>query len=385
MNDRGPGRIVTIWTQGFVWYSAGFNQHRDTHGLRFAPVRSRYSRSPSWRPAAGSMPSAPRRRPNAPGGLSRPHLQRQRALRRRRARARRRLPDRTAQMSDSDLMLRLDRLETQIRQLTGVIEQLQFRNQQLEGQLRRLQEDTEYRFQELGAKGAARPALQSRPQSPPPQPPAPATTGAPGRRGDAFDPTQNPNAPGAPHTLGSVNAGAGTAAADAATDVRGGAGEPIGAPGGRGAGAPLDLATMGPPGGAPGPALRNPNAGGAVVATLPPSQTPRDEYDLAYGYVLRKDYALAEEGFRSFLSRYPGDRHDRRRHLLAGRKPVPASALPRRGRSFPQRLDQISRRPPRRRTRCCGSGSRLPRSARRKRPARRSARSCASFPAHRPA
>jgi TolA-binding protein len=34
-----------------------------------------------------------------------------------------------------------------------------------------------------------------------------------------------------------------------------------------------------------------------VVATLPPSQTPRDEYDLAYGYVLRKDYALAEESF----------------------------------------------------------------------------------------
>ena len=65
---------------------------------------------------------------------------------------------------------------------------------------------------------------------------------------------------------------------------------------------------MGPPGGAPGSALRNPNAGGAVVATLPPSQTPRDEYDLAYGYVLRKDYALAEEGFRSFLSKYPGDR-----------------------------------------------------------------------------
>ena len=62
-------------------------------------------------------------------------------------------------------MLRLDRLETQIRQLTGVIEQLQFRNQQLEGQVRRLQEDTDYRFQESSAKGGARPALQSRPQT----------------------------------------------------------------------------------------------------------------------------------------------------------------------------------------------------------------------------
>ena len=214
--------------------------------------------------------------------------------------------DRTAQMSDSDLMLRLDRLETQLRQLTGVIEQLQFRNQQLEGQLRRLQEDTDYRFQESNAKGAPRPALQSRPQNPPPQPSAPATTGAPGRRGDAFDPTQNPNAPGAPHTLGSI--GGPGAPPPMSPSMGDAAAEPIGAPGGRGAGAPLDLATMGPPGGAPGPALRNPSAGGAVVATLPPSQTPRDEYDLAYGYVLRKDYALAEESFRSFLSRYPGDR-----------------------------------------------------------------------------
>ena len=230
--------------------------------------------------------------------------------------------DRTAQMSDSDLMLRLDRLETQIKQLTGVMEQLQFRNQQLEGQLRRLQEDTDYRFQESNAKGAPRPALQSRPQNPPPQPAGPATTSAPGRRGDAFDPTQNPNAPGAPHTLGSVNAPGGPspmASSPMASSPMSsspmlppvsadGAGQPIGAPGGRGAGAPLDLATMGPPGGAPGSALRNPNAGGAVVATLPPSQTPRDQYDLAYGYILRKDYALAEDGFRSFLSRYPGDR-----------------------------------------------------------------------------
>ena len=33
---------------------------------------------------------------------------------------------------------------------------------------------------------------------------------------------------------------------------------------------------------------------------MAPSNTPKDEYDLAYGYVLRKDYALAEEGLRAF-------------------------------------------------------------------------------------
>ena len=44
-----------------------------------------------------------------------------------------------------------------------------------------------------------------------------------------------------------------------------------------------------------------------MVATLPPSQTPKDEFDLGYGYVLRKDYALAEDTLRGFLQRHPSD------------------------------------------------------------------------------
>jgi len=197
--------------------------------------------------------------------------------------------EQTAQMSGADLVVRLERLESQIRQLTGAIEQLQFRNQQLEAQVRRLQE------------GGAISGVQPRPVSPP-VPSGPAATTAPGRRGDAFDPVQNPSAPGAPHTLGAVNAPAGQppAAADPNDPS-------IDAPGGRVANAPLDLANMGPPGG-PTPGQPPRGAAAGVSATLPPSQTPRDEYDLAYGYVLRKDYALAEDGFRNFLSRYPDDR-----------------------------------------------------------------------------
>ncbi len=41
---------------------------------------------------------------------------------------------------------------------------------------------------------------------------------------------------------------------------------------------------------------------------MAPCNTPKDEYDLAYGYVLRKDYALAEEGLRAFLKNHPNDR-----------------------------------------------------------------------------
>jgi tol-pal system protein YbgF len=207
--------------------------------------------------------------------------------------------DRTAQMSGPDQVVRLERLESQIRQLNGAIEQLQFRNQQLEAQVRRLQEENEYRHQELGAKGGARSSMPPRAQGLPPQGPA-----APGRRGDAFDPTQNPNAPGAPHTLGSINTPGGQPPMPPPLGAERDE-PPVGAPGGRGANAPLDLATVGPPAGAmPGQPARGP----AAVATLPPSQTPRDEYDLAYGYMLHKDYALAEGSFRSFLNKYPDDR-----------------------------------------------------------------------------
>ncbi|MFL6798809.1 MAG: tol-pal system protein YbgF [Xanthobacteraceae bacterium] len=190
----------------------------------------------------------------------------------------------TVAPAGSDVTLRVDRLEAQIRQLTGVVEQLQYRNQQLEGMVRRMQDG--------GA--SATPSASAAPH------PRPAAAGSPvpGRRGDAFDPALQPQAPGAPQTLGAVAAvggGVPIGAADAG----------MGAPSGRGAG-PLDIATMPPAAAAPG--SRAPQGSGAVAATQPPTQTPRDEFDLGYGYVLHKDYALAEDTFRSFLSKYPNDR-----------------------------------------------------------------------------
>jgi len=218
----------------------------------------------------------------------------------------------------SDLAVRLDRLEGQIRQLTGAIEQLQYRNQQLEGQVRRMQ-DAEYRAPDAAARGAppARPGYPPQPSYPPqptqpqatqPYSPPPAAPG--GRRGDAFDPSLNPNAPGAPRPLGTT---APSAPLAQATDPE----EPVGAPGGRTAGAPLDLSTLTGLAGnadAPPPASRNPggnpgsSSGGTQVAALPPTDSPKDTYDLAYGYILRREYALAEDTFRQFLRRFPNDR-----------------------------------------------------------------------------
>jgi tol-pal system protein YbgF len=226
---------------------------------------------------------------------------------------------RVAQSDPGDLSVRLDRMENALRQLTGTIENLQYRNQQLETQLKRMQDDTEYRFQQLGSKGSAPPPAQAAPMNPGNTPGGPPAN--PGRRSDVFDPSQHPNAPGAPRVLGNQ--------ATIAVPEQGRDSGPVGAPGGRAAGAPLDLATMAgnndaptrspPPGaiasaaGAPVPAtqtppqVRNVGPAGQQLATLPPSASPKDEYDMAYGYVLHKDYSLAEQSFRDFLKKYPNE------------------------------------------------------------------------------
>lgn len=228
---------------------------------------------------------------------------------------------RMAQVGSSDLLMRIDALERQLRTLTGAIEQLQYRNQQLEQQVRRI-EDEAGRGPGAAAPGAVRPSQQARPGAiPPPTVTAPPPAGAPtgrGRRNDAFDPTLHPNAPGAPQPLGSLGSrsdalepgGEGPAGAVASaaprTDSSGAviiSGEdPVGVPGGRDPGTPLDLTRQ------PRPAATPAAAPGPQVATLPPSQTPRDEFDFAYGYVMRKDYALAEDALRGFLAKYPSDR-----------------------------------------------------------------------------
>ena len=240
----------------------------------------------------------------------------------------------------AELTVRLDRLENALRQLTGTIEQLQYRNQQLETQVRALQQGGPAAIPQQPS--AATPVLP--PRATPPGGQVPPASGPGNRRSDVFDPSQQPDAPGAPRTLGSLSSN-GAAVANGAPMTNGAPlvnEPPVGAPGGRDAGAPLDLSTLSgnpppanAPNGAPGAALplppvtnppvmasapdappagpvRNatpnppPNAG--KLATLPPSASAQDEYDLAYGYILHKDYALAEQAFRDFLKKYPSER-----------------------------------------------------------------------------
>jgi tol-pal system protein YbgF len=222
-----------------------------------------------------------------------------------------------AQSGEVDPEMRIQQLENQLRQLTGQNEELQYRNRQLEERLRALQGGAPGVPAGQPAAGqpamvqpgiAAAPPMQPAPRQPQPgyEPqiaaPAPIVqepAGAPPtpgrRRGDAFDPSQVPNAPGAPRALGG---GQLPIPAEA----------PVGAPGGRAAGEPLDLANTATRGPAPAalPPPRSPG-GSSALTTLPPSATPKDEFDLGIGYMQRKDYALAEETMRNFAQKYPSD------------------------------------------------------------------------------
>jgi tol-pal system protein YbgF len=212
------------------------------------------------------------------------------------------------QTYDVDPEIRIQQLENQLRQLTGQNEELQYRNRQLEERLRQLGA--------APAGPAAQPNVAAIPAQPVPAPRQPPVQQAPTdqqiaapapiiqepapqpstrRRSDAFDPGQNPNAPGAPRALGGGQ-----------LPIPGEVG--VGAPGGRGPGEPLDLGnTAGVPRDPAG--TQPPRGPGATAAltTLPPSATPRDEFDLGIGYMQRKDYALAEETMRNFAQKYPAD------------------------------------------------------------------------------
>ncbi|WP_420133510.1 tol-pal system protein YbgF [Rhodopseudomonas sp.] len=221
---------------------------------------------------------------------------------------------------DVDPEIRIQQLEERLRTLTGQNEELQYRNRRLEDQVKQLQSGAGV---QPGAGNTAAP--QGGPQQPPvynqqPQAPVygqqpqgqvygqqpqapivqdqaapPAATGG-RRRGDAFDPSQNPQAPGVPRALGG---------GQLPIPAEQGGNLP-----GRDPGAPLDLSNNNGPRypDAGAPAQQAPRAGGAAgLTTLPPSATPRDEFDLGIGYMQRRDYALAEETMRNFATKYPND------------------------------------------------------------------------------
>lgn len=235
------------------------------------------------------------------------------------------------QPDSAGITVRIDRLENQMRQFNGQIEQLQFETRKLSEQLRKFQEDVDFRFQDVGGRGGTPGAGAPKPlqkrgdasdgatepegegQRLAGQPASPAPPAArPNRRSDAFDPVDDPYAPGAPRQLGAqtgTTAYDGRAAATTrSTQARAenAAGDPD---------APLDLtggklrspqeppAAAQPTTGYP-PAQGNVTPGGTVIAGLP-ANPAKEEFDLALGYYRQKEYENAEKEFAAFLQKNP--------------------------------------------------------------------------------
>src|SRR4029077_269519 len=98
------------------------------------------------------------------------------------------------------LVVRINRLEEELRQAYGQIEELQNAQRRLEAQLQKFRQDVEFR---LGDRSGGGPPPDSDVAEAPLAPDQPAVAPRP-RRSDAFDPNADPGAPRAPRPLGTT-------------------------------------------------------------------------------------------------------------------------------------------------------------------------------------
>ncbi len=166
-------------------------------------------------------------------------------------------------------------LEEQIRLLNGKVEELTFQILQMQEQVRKLQEDNEFRFQELekSKQGNAGPKA------------APADDAAQAAVPEA------PADPGPVRVVTTDNNG------DAVADVIDGT---------QGAGTPpQDLGTM--TFDADGNPVSGTLAAPDKVAAIPTADNPAELYKTAYEHILSGEYPSAEASFRSHIDNFPAD------------------------------------------------------------------------------
>ncbi len=192
--------------------------------------------------------------------------------------------------NEAQLVVRVQELEDTVRSLTGQVQGLQFTLTQLQTQLQKMQDDDEFRFQQLeggaGKKsnavthsGGATPSGASPQTTPKAAEPATLATPAP-----------------APLT-GSADAGGGASAQ--ANDGLGDSQDPlVGKGGGQ---STAELGTM--PATGSGPALNL-----SLDSSQPVSNGDADaQYKAGYDAITRGDYAFAADQFKQFIALYPKD------------------------------------------------------------------------------
>ncbi|THF54646.1 tol-pal system protein YbgF [Ollibium composti] len=191
-------------------------------------------------------------------------------------------------------------LEDQIRQLNGKVEELNFQILQMQEQIRKQQEDNEFRFQQLEGGGGQAPQKKS-------------DASGGGNTAVAAAPATQP---------GADTSASGDGPSDPVGDiiVDSGNGEPgkliTGAPAKTFGTITVDKdgnvvdagGTQSTAAGASPPAGGDAGSGsGTQVASLPATDNPDELYRNSYQFILSGDYKTAEQGFRDYVSRFPKD------------------------------------------------------------------------------
>lgn len=206
---------------------------------------------------------------------------------------------------------RVDNLSEQIRQLNGKIEELNFQVLQMQDKMNKMQEDNEFRFQQLekgrgGGSGAAdQPVKEKRSDAKTDR--ATADNSAPSIRsiiqapdnsggdsvaeGDTSGSVEGRGAP--PRSLGSITFDSNGNPVNSTLDENG---QPVSRPS----------------------AGDNASGGGTAVAALPSTDDPNELYRNSYQFILSGDYKTAEAGFREHIKRYPDDPRAADAHFWLG-------------------------------------------------------------------
>lgn len=209
--------------------------------------------------------------------------------------------------ASAETNLRVDRLEGELRNITGQMEQLMFQMRQLQDELRRAREDTEFRLLELEGNGTGMPMERSALD--------PAAVPAIGPEGATTDEQLREVLLSREQTtvLGAEPRDLGTLSVDASGQPLGATlGAPVGDPN-----SPLDLSSLTLNA---APEVRPAESLSGAVASLEPAATlsANDVYELGYSHVLRGDYSQAISTFGDFIELHPEDRLRPNAHFWLG-------------------------------------------------------------------
>ncbi|WP_315924663.1 tol-pal system protein YbgF [Mesorhizobium sp. SP-1A] len=202
-------------------------------------------------------------------------------------------------------------LQDQIRSLNGKIEELNFQVLQMQEQIRKTQEDNEFRFQQLEQGGGSGGGSQKKSDA----------SGSGNDRSVAQAPAGASQANGASQSPAASAAPSGGAASSADEQsigdiiVDSGNGEPgkliHGAPPKSLGAITVDkngnVISADPSSQAAAPATSGKSGQDSQVAALPATGNAEELYRNSYQFILSGDYSTAEKGFRDHIARFPKD------------------------------------------------------------------------------